>query len=360
MDFSTFKDLFAPAGASFFRENEALKTVFETDARLAVCAEWWRGTPLDAKGLYLNLGEPMVHDFRKFLRWQTSPNPQKKEKKAETWRHQILRNTDFLESNTDGIIWLGHASFFLRINGLNLLIDPVFGGMPFVPRFSELPFSPDKLPALDYVLLSHNHRDHADAPSFRRLMRDSKNRKTEILTGLSMEKLVKSWTYGQKIQTAGWWQQFELKNSDLSITFTPSQHWARRGLTDLNEMLWGGFMIESKKNDLEKQTIYFAGDSGLSPVFALVGAVFPHIDIAMIGCGAYKPDYIMKSNHTSPSEALEAARLCGTKMLLPMHYGTFDLSDESLGEPFRHLTELKKVEKQVNINLLKIGESLQL
>ncbi len=358
MNFTTYKNLLLPAGATSFCENKQLKTVFENEARLAIYAECWRGTPLDAKGLYMNLGEPMVHDFRKFLKWQTNANPQKKEKKADTWRHEIIKSTDFLNTNTDGVLWLGHASFFMRINGVNLLIDPVFGGMPFVPRRSELPFSPADLPALDYVLLSHNHRDHADAPSFRRLMKDAKNRKTEILTGLSMQKLVKPWTYGQKIQTAGWWQQFELENTNLRITFTPSQHWARRGLTDLNEMLWGGFMIETLENLAAKQTIYFAGDSGLSPVFGLVGAVFSNIDIAMIGCGAYKPDYIMKSNHTSPDEALEAARLCDAKMLLPMHYGTFDLSDEPLGEPFRRLTELKKTEKQVNINLLKIGEKL--
>ncbi len=351
-----FRHLFSPEGAVAFRQNDDLTTLFQTEnLRLQKYANWWKGTPIDAKGLYMNLGEQMKHDFRNFIRWQFGEKPQKKEKKADTWRHQVVENTDFLHSQEDGILWLGHATYFLRINGLIFLIDPVFGGMPFVPRLSSLPFSPDELPALDYVLLSHNHRDHADSPSFRKLMRQPKNRKTEILTGLGMEKLVKPWTCGQKIQTAGWWQQFKLKDSDIEITFTPSQHWARRGLTDMNEMLWGGFMLQKFYNGSERGTIYFAGDSGYGPHFSLIGSVFPNIDVAMIGCGAYKPDFIMKSNHTSPQEAVQAAIDCGASTFLPMHYGTFDLSDEPLGEPFRLLTALKDTTKEVDINLLPIG-----
>lgn len=354
---SDYRALFQPNGAASFCENETLKTVFQT-RNLPAELYPYQGTPLDEKGRYLNLGAPMTHSFRNFLRWQLGKKPQAAEKKADTWQHTITKNTDFLNTTEDGILWLGHATYFLRLNGVTLLIDPIFGGMPFVPRKSELPFSPDQLPKLDYILLSHNHRDHADASSMQQLLKNPKNKKTTILTGLSMEKLVKPWARNQKIQTAGWWQQFKLEGTGLEITFTPTQHWARRGLTDLNEMLWGGFMIEQIEAIDRKNTIYFGGDSGYSPLFGLIGEIWTNISIAMIGCGAYKPDFIMQSNHTSPDEALQAANDCNAKMLLPMHYGTFDLSDEPFGEPFRRLTELKQTTSKTTINLLQIGDWL--
>jgi L-ascorbate metabolism protein UlaG (beta-lactamase superfamily) len=355
-DLTPYKHLFVPENAVAFRQNERLTTVFEAKPQLQQYAHWWKGTPLDAKGLYMNLGEQMKHDFGKFIQWQLGGKPQKQEKKADTWRHEIQKNSSFLATDEDGILWLGHASYFMRFRGTTLLIDPVFGGMPFVTRLSELPIKPEKLPAIDYLLLSHNHRDHADAPSLRKLLRSPKNRKTVILTGLSMEKLVKPWTCGQTIQSAGWWQQFDITDSNITITFTPSQHWARRGLTDMNEMLWGGFMIETIDNKAQHNTTYFAGDSGLGPHFKLIGAVFPTIETAIIGCGAYKPAFIMQSNHTSPDEAVQAAIYCGASTLLPMHYGTFDLSDEPLGEPFRRLTELQSTTTGLTINLLPIGQ----
>jgi L-ascorbate metabolism protein UlaG (beta-lactamase superfamily) len=124
-------------------------------------------------------------------------------------------------------------------------------------------------------------------------------------------------------------------------------------------MLWGGFMLQKLDNDAVRNTIYFAGDSGYGPHFSLIKAVFPTIDVAMIGCGAYKPDFIMKSNHTSPQEAVQAALDCGAATFLPMHYGTFDLSDEPLGEPFHILTglkdSLKDTKNGLNINILQIG-----
>ncbi|MEY4927495.1 MAG: hypothetical protein RI894_1931, partial [Bacteroidota bacterium] len=121
-----FRPLFSPKGAVAFRQNEDLKTVFDLQASAShEYALWWNGTPIDEKGAYMNLGEQMKHDFRNFIRWQFGKKPQKKEKKADNWRHSIIKNTDFLHTQEDGILWLGHATYFLRINGLTLLIDPV-------------------------------------------------------------------------------------------------------------------------------------------------------------------------------------------------------------------------------------------
>jgi L-ascorbate metabolism protein UlaG (beta-lactamase superfamily) len=256
---------------------------------------------------------------------------------------------------SNGIVWLGHATFLIRINGITLLTDPIFGGMPFVPRKSELPFNPDVIPKLDYVLLSHNHRDHADKASFQRLAKAHKG--FEVLTGLKNDELVRPWVRGHRIQTAGWYQQFALPQG-ITITYLPSRHWCRRGLTDFNEMLWGGFMIEFKNEKGEGKCIYFAGDSGYDPQFSVVKTLFPNIDIAMIGCGAYSPSFIMQDNHTAPQEAVQAWQDTGATHFIPMHYGTFDLADEPFGAPFRILSDEKV--KFPNINLLDIGEWLPL
>jgi L-ascorbate metabolism protein UlaG (beta-lactamase superfamily) len=310
----------------------------------------WQGTPINEKGQFQNLMEYPEPDYRNFLRWQFGVKPQKKEKKADMWRAIVQKtDTDFIKGSADGIVWLGHATFLIRINGVTLLIDPVFGGMPFVPRKSELPFNPDDIAKLDYVLLSHNHRDHADKASFQRLAQ--KHKHFEVLTGLKNDDLVRPWVRGHRIQAAGWFQQFDLPQG-ITITYMPSKHWCRRGLTDFNEMLWGGFMIE-----IGGKTIYFAGDSGYDTHFKKVKTLFPNIDIAMMGCGAYKPDFIMQSNHTSPQEAVQAWLDTGAKRLFPMHYGTFDLSDEPFGEPFRILQQQKQTYS--DIYLLEIGEVFQ-
>ena len=118
-------------------------------------------------------------------------------------------------------------------------------------------------------------------------------------------------------------------------------------------MLWGGFMIE-----IGNRCIYFAGDSGYDVHFSYIKTLFPNIDITMIGCGAYKPDFIMQTNHTSPQEAVQAWQDTGAKTFLPMHYGTFDLSDEPFGEPFRYLQTA--AQQHSGIHLLTIGDWLAL
>jgi L-ascorbate metabolism protein UlaG (beta-lactamase superfamily) len=325
-----------------FIQNPALRTILPE----------WQGTPINEKGQFQNLYDYPQHDFRSFLRWQLGKKPQKAEKKADTWRANVQPTNDvFIKGNDDGMVWLGHASFLIRINGVTLLTDPIFGGMPFVPRKSALPFNPDDIAKLDYVLLSHNHRDHADKDALQRLAQ--KHPRFELLTGLKNDELVRPWVRGHRIQAAGWYQAFDLPQG-ISITYLPSRHWCRRGLTDFNEMLWGGFMIQIKKADNTEKCIYFAGDSGYDAHFSVVKTLFPTIDIAMIGCGAYKPDFIMQANHTSPQEAIQAWQDTGATEFVPMHYGTFDLADEPFGEPYRILQAAKNDFPAINI--LEIGE----
>jgi L-ascorbate metabolism protein UlaG (beta-lactamase superfamily) len=124
-------------------------------------------------------------------------------------------------------------------------------------------------------------------------------------------------------------------------------------LTDTNKRLWGGFMIESAA-----KTLYFAGDSGYGPHFKEIALAFPKIDIAMMGIGAFKPEWFMGSSHTSPAGAYQAFKDVAAKTLLPMHYGTFDLADEPIGEPHRLISDIQRKTND-DIRLLNVGEVLK-
>lgn len=309
----------------------------------------WKGTPVDDRGRFVNHEHPFINSFRELLKWQLMKNPQKEEKARDTWRLDVLTDGDFLTDQTDCIVWLGHASFFIRMAGLSILIDPALFDFPFIRRRSRLPVSPDQLKNLDYILVSHDHRDHCDAKSLR-LLADN-NPHATFLTGLGLDGLLKTFTNGQDIQAAGWYQQYITRES-IRIYYVPSRHWGRRYWNDTNCNLWGGFVIQGRG-----KTVYFGGDSGYGSHFGDVGKVFSSIDYFIGGIGAYKPEFFMGQSHTSPSDALRAFGDTGAKRMIPMHYGTFDLSDEPPGDPIR---VLKEAEGQEKILYLRPGEVVPL
>ena len=132
----------------------------------------------------------------------------------------------------------------------------------------------------------------------------------------------------------------------------PAKHWNKRGLTDFNKTLWGSFIIKSNN-----KTIYFAGDTAVGNHFKEIAEFFPKIDVALMPIGAYKPEFIMKDAHISPWEALEAFNHLQAKLFIPMHYGTYDLSDEPFGEPYR---VMQKEKDNYNIRVLDVGEEFLL
>ena len=313
----------------------------------------WQGTPVDQNGRFVNQEFPYLPSMIDVLKWQLSANPQKKEKQNDRSPLGIKDASAFLNSNENGIIWFGHASFLIRVNGINILTDPVFGEPSFIKKYVDTSSPLPKIKKLDYVLISHDHRDHLDETTIHNIT--EKFPEAKFLTGLRMENLLDDWKKeSNEIQTAGWYQQFSISSENLKIYFTPVRHWSRRGLFDSNEKLWGGFIIES-----EAATIYFGGDSGYSIHYKQLAEVFPEIDYFLIGIGAYKPRWIMKPNHNSPEDALKAFQDSGAKYLVPMHYGTFDLSDEPPSEPLRLLRE-KASEMNINdkIKMLNINENL--
>ena len=326
-------------------KNETLQTI-KTD---------WQGTPIDQKGRFVNDEFPFLPKTISLFQWQTSRNRFKQEKDADIPRLEVNDPTNFLNSETDGILWLGHASFFIRLNGKSILVDPIFGTPAIVKRYVEVPSPLEKIRQVDYILLSHDHRDHTDETTLRQIAERFPN--ATFLAGLGSEDILNKWkTSTNQVRTAGWFQRFDVGGAELRVFFVPVRHWSRRGLLDTNRRLWGGFVIQSSK-----ATIYFGGDSGYGRHYKQVGELFPRIDYFIIGIGAYEPRWFMKPVHNSPEDALKAFTDSGAKALVPMHYGTFDLSDEPPNMPLKTLkAEAEKSDLNDRIRTLTINESLEI
>lgn len=305
------------------------------------------------EGCFVNEEFPFFPHFRDVLKWTFERNPQREEKRRDPFRLTVRSDKRFLQERQDCIVWLGHASFYIRLSGVVMLIDPVFYNLPFVRRYSPHAFSPEEIGRVDYLLLSHDHRDHCQKESIEEIA--LRNPQLEVLTGLQMDSLLRGWISQTPMQCAGWYQQFKT-NSRVAVCFLPTRHWGRRGYSDTNRRLWGAFTIQSATH-----TIYFGGDTGYGSHFRDASALFPQIDVAILGIGAYKPSWFMTPNHMSPEEAVRASHDLQARIMVPMHYGTFDLSNEPPGEPSAWLSLLQaKGELKSGLRWLDLGQVLDL
>ena len=221
------------------------------------------------------------------------------------------------------VSWLGHSSVLIQLaNGKTIMIDPIFrkrsGGV--VPRIVGVPIASSGLPQIDICLISHDHYDHCDIPALASL--NIKN----MVSGKEMKSV-----FNKKCNVVelDWWESAEIDN--LKITFIPAKHWSGRAFSKRNARLWGGFVIETKTH-----TIYYSGDTAFCDVAELVHERFPKIDIAIIPVGAYKPDFITEF-HVTPEQAFQFFQTLKPKYFLPVHWGTYDLSDESVYEPIERI-----------------------
>lgn len=230
------------------------------------------------------------------------------------------------KSTADTLTWIGQASFLIQLGGKNMLIDPVLSrSLGFIKRNSPPGLDWSALPRkIDVVFITHNHRDHMDAPTLKRLGPDPVY---VVPKGLGIWFLQNGFP---KVIEMSWWEQVEIEG--LEITFVPAEHWSRRGLTDINTSWWGGYVIS--KNGLR---VYHSGDTGWFDGFAQIAERFPHIDTVMLPAGAYAPRWFMRAQHIDPEEAVKAFKMLGAKQFVGMHWGTFKLSDEPLDEPLHVL-----------------------
>jgi L-ascorbate metabolism protein UlaG (beta-lactamase superfamily) len=300
---------------------------------------------------FCNLNKKEHYNIIDILKWKLLPNPQRAEKKADKFRVDTIPNTVFTKPGQDKIVWLGHNCFFIRLGGVSFLTDPNFYKMKLKRRLASMPCNSTDLTNIDYLLLSHNHRDHLDKKSVKELAKVNPSMKALLPLRLGNF----AGKYVRNFQDAGWYQQYEV-TGDVKVFLLPAMHWSRRGLFDNTKTLWGSYIIKSADT-----TIFFAGDTRTGTHFADIASLFPKIDYALMPIGAFKPGYIMSKAHMSPNESVEAGNILNPNVFIPMHYGTYDLSNEPIGEPYRDIIELKNQGKlNAELRLLNIGEELKL
>ena len=247
------------------------------------------------------------------------------------------------------LTWLGHSMFLVQHDGVNVLTDPIFRDRASPTefagpkRYTAHTMDYSKLPDINWVLISHNHYDHLDTYTLRRLadksLRQAQPIQFAVPLGLS-EILLDNDVLPEHIHEMDWWQSTQVNK--VKIEALPSQHWSSRGLSDRYETLWASWGISI--NDYK---VWFAGDTGYNNVqFSQIGEHMGSVDLALIPIGAYEPRWFMKYYHVNPAEAIQIHQNINSKLSIGMHWGTFPLTAET---PIAPVDELAKQRQLLNI-----------
>ena len=279
-------------------------------------------------GRFVNTsGEAINKPFKDLLKWQReAPDVLPLKLPSVPAQLAALANPTAAQ-----ITWIGHSTFLLQVDGLNILTDPIFtdraSPVSFAgPKRTTPPaITLDQLPLIDVVLISHNHYDHLDRATIKALQAKQSDSPPWYYVPLGL----KSW-FGKlgakQVRELDWWDN--LKINKTTFHAVPVQHWSSRTPFDRNKTLWAGFFIDSPA-----QRVLFVGDSGYSDDFITIAKRLGNVDLALVPIGAYSPRWFMKQAHMNPDEALQVVQDVGAKRAIGMHWGTFALTDEPMAEP---------------------------
>ena len=254
------------------------------------------------------------------------------------------------------VTWIGHAAFLVQLAGMNVLLDPQFSERASPVQFAgpkrivPLPIDIDELPPIDVVAVSHNHYDHLDAQTVKRLA--ARSPQTLFLVPLGL----KEWFAElgiDRVEEYDWWQVREV--GALRFTLVPVQHWSKRTLWDTNRSLWGGWVVEGGGLKM-----IHTGDLGYSRDAQDIGARLGPFDLALIPIGAYAPRWFMKVMHVDPAEAVRVRADLRAARAIGMHWGTFEhLTDEPLDEPPNVLARERAAAglAEIDFDVMKVGET---
>jgi L-ascorbate metabolism protein UlaG (beta-lactamase superfamily) len=261
------------------------------------------------------------------------------------------------------ITWIGHSTFFLQYEGMNIITDPIWARrLGFEKRLGEPGIPVQEIPPIDLILISHSHYDHLHIASIRKLYRAGTT--IVVPVGLKKKMLRKGFRSCVEMQ---WWEEKVFGN--IKLSFVPTQHWTRRTPFDTNTSHWGGFILEPAQPEKHPPeggaqralppNLYFAGDSGYFPGFKEIGARFK-VHIALMPIGAYEPEWFMTSQHVNPEEAMQAFLDVRAETMIPMHYGTFRLADDTAREALDRMEEARIAHdiKPERVQVLSHGETL--
>lgn len=247
------------------------------------------------------------------------------------------------------IVWFGHSSYLIKINGKHILIDPVLSGhaSPFSFSGKSFPgtdmYAPEDFPVIDILIISHDHYDHLDYKTVKKL--DAKTKL--ICTSLGVASHLNFWGIDdKKITEFDWWDTHELLN-DIQLTAVPARHFSGRSFVR-NKTLWSSFVLTAKQYSL-----FIGADSGYGDHFKLINEKFGQFDIAILECGQYNMAW--HDIHLLPEETVQACIDLNAKVLMPVHWGKFSISLHPWDEPIKRLL-IKADELKVKITTPMIGE----
>ncbi len=250
---------------------------------------------------------------------------------------QPLLKPEILDGARAAVTFVGHATFLIQTAAGNILTDPMFsdraGPLNLVgPRRVRRPaVSFDDLPSVSTVLLSHNHYDHCDLRTLRRL---AERFDPIVVTPLGNAPLVRAAGI-RRIEELDWWQS--ARSTPFTIVMTPALHFSARTPFDRNRALWGGFVLT-----IHGTQIYFAGDTAYGLLFRDVRERLGPVDLALLPIGAYEPRWFMRTIHMNPAEAVQAHLDLEARESIGMHFGTFQLTSESIDAPLVALEEARQ------------------
>lgn len=252
------------------------------------------------------------------------------------------------------LVWFGHSSYFIQLNGIRFLIDPVFSGNASPVPYSNRSFkgsdvySADDLPNIDYLLISHDHYDHLDYETIMGL----KSKIDKVVCGLGVGSHFEHWKFDTSRIIEKDWNEKVAIDHNMTLHTAPARHFSGRGLTR-NNTLWLSYVVETSDFKL-----YLGGDSGYDTHFAKIGEQFGGFDLAILDNGQYNKAW--QEIHMAPEEVLKATEDLKAKRLFPVHSAKFKLAFHPWDEPLTHLSELNNNKFQLPLVTPKIGEIVYL
>lgn len=262
-------------------------------------------------------------------------------------------NLHALSPEENVIVWFGHSSYFVQVDGLKILVDPVFSGHASPFAFSAKSYTGadvyrvEDIPALDYLFISHDHWDHLDYHTVKAL----KSKVGKIITGLGTGEHLERWGYPlEQMAEKDWYEQEELKNGAV-VTYVPGRHFSGR-LFRRQPSLWGGFALKTAHFNL-----FLGGDSGYDAHFKYIGEHYGPFDWALLECGQYNKNW--KYIHMMPEEIVQAAKDLQAKNLFPVHWAKFSLAQHAWNEPVKRARSEAEKQGQACFSPM-IGEKLDL
>ncbi len=267
------------------------------------------------------------------------------------------RTPPALDGAAASCTFIGHATFLIRTAKTNIVTDPMYsdraGPLNLLgPRRVRLPAVPfAKLPPISIVLLSHNHYDHCDRRTLRRI---ASRFDPVVVTPIGNARLVRSAGI-RRVVELDWWEHAEIDG--ISITATRAHHFSARTPFDRNRALWSGFATAA-----DGVRIYFAGDTAYAPFFRELRERIGPIDLALLPIGAYEPRWFMQSVHMNPAEAVQAHEELQSPLSVAMHFGTFQLTTEGIDAPPRALEEALRARGHApsSFRVLEFGETVRI